>query len=340
MTYRLLSFTLALAVLATVLTAFFSPFLLVHAEENPAPETTQTTGGNSFVPLTSLPGIDEVTGADSIASFLNQLYRLSIGAAAVLAVLQIIRAGLMYMTEESISEKKEARHLITMAILGLVLVLSPAIVFGVIDPRILDLSIDLQGIQPSATSNSVPQGSVGDALSTGNGITAGTRLSCLYPRQAPDAVAGLQGNRPATVVEDESATEGRAINDGNNLLRVRFDEDPNTERYVAAGDCHEIVTHAEPAPEVRELGGFRVGQMIYCPIGTSNPAQPYRRVNVTSIVNGTHLALSCEGCMRVLVTPDQCSREIPPNVCGTPPSCNASCTISSDYEGNEACEPI
>lgn len=185
MTYRLFSFFLATALLATVLTVFFSPLLLAHAQQTdpnpttpteptpenpPAPQptpSTQATGGNSFVPLTSLPGISEVTSSNNIAGFLNQLYRLSIGAAAVLAVLQIIRAGLMYMTEESISEKKEARHLITMAILGLVLVLSPAIVFGVIDPRILDLSIDLQGIQPSSSAGTGQGQQGGDQGATG-----------------------------------------------------------------------------------------------------------------------------------------------------------------------------
>lgn len=193
MTRRYFSLPLALTVLVTVLVAFFSPFLFVYAQsetptdpapteptpteptptepQNPTspeeqePTPTQATGGNGFVPLTSLPGISEVTSSNNIASFLNQLYRLSIGAAAVLAVLQIIRAGLMYMTEESISEKKEARHIITMAILGLILVLSPAIVFGVIDPRILDLSIDLQGIQPSTRTGEGQTG--GDQNGTG-----------------------------------------------------------------------------------------------------------------------------------------------------------------------------
>ena len=35
-----------------------------------------------------------------------------------------------------------------MAILGLVLVLSPALVFGIINPKILDLNVDLSGLNP------------------------------------------------------------------------------------------------------------------------------------------------------------------------------------------------
>lgn len=110
-------------------------------------------GADGFVPLTSLPGLSDVASANNIAGFLNQIYKISIGAAAVLAVLQITRAGLMYMTEESIAEKKEARNIIQLSILGLVLVLSPAIVFGLIDPRILDLNVDVSGLQPGATTS-------------------------------------------------------------------------------------------------------------------------------------------------------------------------------------------
>lgn len=294
-----------------------------------------------FVPLTSIPGIGEVTTAATLPAFLNSLYMLSVGAAAVLAVLQIVRGGITYMLSDAgVTEKREAKHHILMAILGLVLVLSPAVVFGIINRDILDLSIDVSGLQPGDLDNvTIPTDSIGNPLSTGNGIRAGTRLSCLYASTFENRVSGKQGNQPAVVLEDERATEGRSLGDGNNLLRVRF-EFEDIARYVAAGDCQPPREEPEPEPEVRELGGFRVGQMIYCAIGTSNPQQPYRRVNVTSIANNQYLALSCQGCQRVLVTPDRCSRTIPANVCGAPPSCVAGCELSSDEEGADICEPV
>lgn len=104
-----------------------------------AAEDTSSLG---FVPLTSIPGIDAAGNAATLPDFLNNVYKLSIGLAAVLAVLQIIRAGIMYMGGDSVTEKKEARSLITLAIGGLVLVLSPVIVFSIINPKILDLKID------------------------------------------------------------------------------------------------------------------------------------------------------------------------------------------------------
>lgn len=114
---------------------------------NPAPGV----GQGQFVPLTSLPGLDDIQGQgqSDLAGFFNQLYRILIGVAAVLAVLQIMRAGFKYMTSSaSVSGNKEAKDLIQESLLGLLLVLSPVIVFGIINPDILRLSLDLSALQP------------------------------------------------------------------------------------------------------------------------------------------------------------------------------------------------
>lgn len=104
-----------------------------------------------FIPLTDLPGLREVANSSSIPVFLNNIYKLCIGAAAVLAVLQIMRGGITYMMGDSITEKKEARGLILMSVVGLLLVLSPVIVFGLIDPRILNLQINFGSLQGNPT---------------------------------------------------------------------------------------------------------------------------------------------------------------------------------------------
>lgn len=313
------------------------------------PSTPKSDSG--FVPLTSIPGIETVAGSDGIASFLNNLYKIAIGVAAVLAVLQITRAGLMYMTEESISEKKEARHLIVASILGLVLVLSPAIVFGIIDPRILELNVDVSGLKPApregaTTTNGTGTPVVGNILSTGNGVTAGTRYSCLYPRQATDAVPGVQGNRPATVVEDESATEDRDpwLGPGNQL-RVHFDVDPaGLERYVAAGDCGEIRQAATPPPAVAD--GYTAGQEISCYFDN------YGFISGTVVshtAQGIAFAWETSGGRSVSpnVPRNKCyasGEPVPAGVCGTPPSCSTGCILNttSSTDGSEetsVCEP-
>lgn len=107
--------------------------------------------GTDFIPLLpSLPGITEVSSANSIAPLLSQIYKICIGLAAVLAVLQIMRAGILYMGGDSITEKKEARGLIGTALAGLLLVLSPVIVFSIINPDILNLNIGGEKLQITA----------------------------------------------------------------------------------------------------------------------------------------------------------------------------------------------
>lgn len=109
-----------------------------------------------FVPLTSIPLFSGVENADSFSLLLNNLYKICIGAAAVLAVFQIIRAGIVYMLGGSITEVKEARNLITVSVLGLILVLSPVIVFSIIDPRILELDINTGSLQTTIDTTSTP----------------------------------------------------------------------------------------------------------------------------------------------------------------------------------------
>jgi type IV secretory pathway VirB2 component (pilin) len=96
----------------------------------------------TFVPLTTgVPFLENVGNADSLSTFLNDIYKVCIGVAATLAVLQIMRAGIMYMGGDSVTEKKEAKNLIAMSIGGLILVLSPVVVFSIINPEILSLEI-------------------------------------------------------------------------------------------------------------------------------------------------------------------------------------------------------
>ena len=104
---------------------------------------------NTFVPLQpGIPGIKEFAQSGSIPELLNNIYKICIGIAATLAVLQIMRAGVMYMGGDSITEKKEARNLISLSIVGLVLVLTPVIVFSIINPDILKLNIGIQKLDP------------------------------------------------------------------------------------------------------------------------------------------------------------------------------------------------
>lgn len=127
-----------------------------------------------FVPLTTnAPFLDNVGNADSLSAFLNDIYKVCIGIAATLAVLQIMRAGIMYMGGDSVTEKKEAKNLIAMSIGGLILVLSPVVVFSIINPEILSLEIKDLSKLASTVTDWEPGSFDPDGEGTGTGGTGG-----------------------------------------------------------------------------------------------------------------------------------------------------------------------
>jgi uncharacterized membrane protein len=106
----------------------------------------------SFVPVfalaqefVSLTGIDEIENAvkqDGVANLVNYFYVTLIGIAGVIAVFQFIKAGILYAGEAaSMSKKAEAKKIMQQTVFGLILIMSPFLVFSIIDPRILSLKL-------------------------------------------------------------------------------------------------------------------------------------------------------------------------------------------------------
>lgn len=193
-----------------------------------AQTATGTDPGTGFVPLSNIPFIQSAGNALNLQSFLNDIYRICIGAAAALAVLQIMRAGIMYMGGDSVTEKKEAKNLIAMSIGGLVLVLSPVIVFSIINPEILSLKIDTTGLTPAAipstattTATSTPGGSCANpTAAVGSCPTGSTQI-------AASCCTGLAGgsvccSRPAASVTPPPAASTTPPTTYTYKWRTRF----------------------------------------------------------------------------------------------------------------------
>lgn len=120
--------------------------------------TTGSTGNaTGFVPLAPIPGLTSAQSnvtASTLANFLNNLYLYLIGAAATLAVIMIIWGGLEIATQDSVSKQGAGRNKIQQALFGLVLVLSPFLVFSIINPAILNLSIALPPLDTKTPTSS------------------------------------------------------------------------------------------------------------------------------------------------------------------------------------------
>ena len=141
-----------------------------EAPADPAPVPADVPSTQmKFVPLTNVPFIAEAGNSFNLSDFLNGLFKICIGVAAVVAVLQIMRAGIMYMGSDSgFAEKKEAKNLIALSIGGLILVLSPVVVFSVINPEILSLKI--AGMENLATAEPDPLTPPGGTDDEGNAL--------------------------------------------------------------------------------------------------------------------------------------------------------------------------
>lgn len=105
---------------------------------------------SGFVSLAPIPGLTDaantsVVNSSSLANFFNNLYKYLIGLAAAIAVIQIIWAGLdiAYFHKDAVGTITDDKGKIYNALFGLVLVLSPVLVFSIINPSILNLSLNL-----------------------------------------------------------------------------------------------------------------------------------------------------------------------------------------------------
>ena len=99
---------------------------------------THAAAAQGFVPLAPIPGLTEGVTANTpgLATFFNNLYKYLIGFAAILAFIEIVWGGLEYSTQDSVSQKSDGKQRIYNAIGGLILVLSPVLVFSIINPSI------------------------------------------------------------------------------------------------------------------------------------------------------------------------------------------------------------
>ncbi len=129
-----------------------------------------------FVALAPIPGLTDpssaIANSESLANFFNNLYKYLIGLAAALAVIEIIWGGLeIAVNKENVSKLTDAKGRIVQAIFGLVLVLSPVLVFSIINPSILNLSLNLRPLDTAP----------GQTLTTGSTSNNGSQTSVTAP---------------------------------------------------------------------------------------------------------------------------------------------------------------
>ena len=119
---------------------------------------------DGFTALAPIPGLTSqsmIINSDSLAAFFNNLYKYLVGLAATIAVIQIMwaGAGIAFFHKDAVAAITDDKGKIYNAIFGLVLVLSPVLVFSIINPSILDLSLNMPPIKNNHSSSGASNGS-------------------------------------------------------------------------------------------------------------------------------------------------------------------------------------
>lgn len=140
-----LALSVALVLFGTVLAPS-----VVRAAATPSSNAT-----NGFVPLTQIPAIRDIASTNGLPAFFDNLYKYCVGAASALALGMIMFGGVTWMMAGDNTESiGKAKKYIQNALFGLLLVLSPAIVFSIINPNVLSLQIAFNKLAPSNTNTS------------------------------------------------------------------------------------------------------------------------------------------------------------------------------------------
>lgn len=111
-----------------------------------------TTPSTDFVPLAGIPGLTTTSLNNlNLPGLLQTLYKLAITVGALIAVFQITLAGFKYMGSEVITSKEEAKNDISSSLLGLLIILSTALILKTISG---DLSLDVFSGAPAVNMSS------------------------------------------------------------------------------------------------------------------------------------------------------------------------------------------
>ncbi|TSC54732.1 MAG: Uncharacterized protein LiPW30_198 [Parcubacteria group bacterium LiPW_30] len=105
-------------------------------------------------------GTYNTTGGKPFSDYLNLVFKIGIGVAAGLAVIQIVIGGIQYMASESPFKIGDAKSKIEGAILGLILALGIYVFLYTINPDIVSLKLDIIKPPAGAPTSGVTTGAV------------------------------------------------------------------------------------------------------------------------------------------------------------------------------------
>ncbi len=131
-----------------IVVSFFLP-LITHAANDP----------KQYTPLEPIPALQNEDGTVTIATYIPSVVKVIIQLAGALAVIMIVVGGVQYVSTDAIGGKSDGKEKIQNAIYGLLLVIGAYIILNTINPGTLQLDLNVDLVEPGATTNIPPTAS-------------------------------------------------------------------------------------------------------------------------------------------------------------------------------------
>ena len=113
------------------------------------PASVFAGGGQGFVPIVGIPGLDN---QGDFNGYINALYTLAISLAALIAVIKIVIAGAKYMLSDIVSSKSAAKDDIRNAVIGLLIIIGAVVILNTINSDLTNSTINAEPV----TLNDIP----------------------------------------------------------------------------------------------------------------------------------------------------------------------------------------
>ncbi len=223
--------------------------------------------------LVGIPGLED-TDID-FNKYINAVYAMFIGIAALLAVVKIIIAGVKYMFSDIVTQKSEAKKDIKGALLGLVIVLAAVLILTVINDDLAEFNFEVDRLpEVGADGDEGARGpGGGDAtlvsaacdngggcvvescnnlsINTKDAMIAGAAVGLAIP--GASVVTGGVAGAVASITTDESQCAAVCAWNGGRTTKFNGVLSCHTPRDAAAYRIASIAEQVDRAPEELKL---------------------------------------------------------------------------------------
>lgn len=222
-----------------------------------------------YCALTTIPGLTTAKQSVNPVQVVTNIYGVSIGIAAILAVAMIVWAGVEYATVESLGGKSDAKDRWHGALIGLVLLLSSYIILKTINVDLVNINLDLG----TPIKGDVMAGNLQSALDSYDSV--------LKEKNKNEAAVATLTNERNTRKNELAALEaaGKGTSADANALRTRIE--------LAEADLTSAAKKLETSKTAFDSVVKTVNESTatFCYTPAARPAPVYGGTGQTSVVD-------------------------------------------------------